>query len=71
MKERFPDYESKIKTLDEGIELKGYKYKSHYLAILKWAEKDGDASFMGGGSMKEKTLDEARAELFDFSAVEY
>lgn len=25
-----------IKTLDEGIELKGYKYKSHYLAILKW-----------------------------------
>ena len=25
-----------IKNLDEGIELKGYKYKSHYLAILKW-----------------------------------
>ena len=25
-----------IKELDEGIELKGYKYKSHYLAILKW-----------------------------------
>ena len=25
-----------IKTMDEGIELKGYKYKSHYLAILKW-----------------------------------
>jgi hypothetical protein len=29
-----------INTLDEGIELKGYKYKSHYLAILKWHEKD-------------------------------
>jgi hypothetical protein len=29
-----------IKTLDEGIELKGYKYKSHYLAILKWAGKE-------------------------------
>jgi 5-methylcytosine-specific restriction endonuclease McrA len=29
-----------IKKLDEGIELKGYKYKSHYLAILKWAEKE-------------------------------
>lgn len=25
-----------IKELDEGIEMKGYKYKSHYLAILKW-----------------------------------
>lgn len=27
-----------IKTLDEGIELKGYSYKSHYLAILKWSK---------------------------------
>lgn len=25
-----------IKRLDEGIELKGYKYKSHYLALRKW-----------------------------------
>nr|DAE10093.1 MAG TPA: replisome organizer [Siphoviridae sp. ctGuJ10] len=25
-----------IKTLDESIEMKGYKYKSHYLAIRKW-----------------------------------
>ena len=25
-----------IKTLDEAIEMKGYKYKSHYLAIRKW-----------------------------------
>lgn len=29
-----------ITTLDEGIELKGYRYKSHYLAILKWIEKE-------------------------------
>ena len=29
-----------IKELDEGIALKGYKYKSHYLAILKWESKD-------------------------------
>ncbi|MDH4127679.1 MAG: DUF4373 domain-containing protein [Spirochaetota bacterium] len=29
-----------IKKLDEGIELKGYKYKSHYLAILKWNKDD-------------------------------
>lgn len=29
-----------IKELDEGLELKGYKYKSHYLAILKWAGRE-------------------------------
>jgi len=29
-----------IKTLDEGIVLKGYTYKSHYMAIIKWSERD-------------------------------
>ena len=29
-----------IKTVDEGIEQKGYKYKNHYLTILKWREKE-------------------------------
>ena len=39
---RFGENESRrwIKTLDEGIEMKGYKYKNHYLAILKWAERE-------------------------------
>lgn len=37
LKSRFPDYEKQIQNLDTGIELKGYKYNSHYLAILKWA----------------------------------
>ena len=41
LKERFPtDWNERIQRLDSGIELKGYKYKSHYLAILKWSEKD-------------------------------
>lgn len=26
----------KVMDMDEAIEMKGYKYKSHYLAILKW-----------------------------------
>jgi hypothetical protein len=30
----------KVQQLDEGIELKGYKYRNHYLAINKWHEKD-------------------------------
>lgn len=42
LKDKFTDNISYwIKTLDEGIELKGYKYKSHYLAILKWESKNG------------------------------
>lgn len=41
LQEKFPnDYAQKIETLSEGLELKGYKYKSHYLAILKWARND-------------------------------
>lgn len=41
LQERFPtDYEEKINTLSEGLALKGYKYKSHYLAVLKWAKND-------------------------------
>lgn len=41
LKQKFPsDWESKIESLSEGIELKGYKYKNHYLAVLKWADRD-------------------------------
>ena len=41
LQEKFPnDYMQKIENLSEGIALKGYKYKSHYLAILKWARND-------------------------------
>ena len=31
-----------IGKLDEGIEMKGYKYKSHYLAILSWHRNEKD-----------------------------
>ncbi len=41
LKERFPDdYDEKINTLSEGLALKGYKYKSHYLAVIKWAQNE-------------------------------
>lgn len=32
--------QEKIKNMDESIEMKGYKYKSHYLAILNWDKRD-------------------------------
>lgn len=41
LREKFPhDYAERIENLSEGIARKGYKYKSHYLAILNWAKKD-------------------------------
>ena len=41
LQEKLPyDYEMWIETLSEGIARKGYKYKSHYLAILNWARND-------------------------------
>ena len=41
IQEKTGDVKKWIKILDEGIELKKYKYNSHYLAILKWYSKDG------------------------------
>lgn len=41
LQEKFPnDYEDRIETLSEGIARKGYKYQSHYLAILHWARNE-------------------------------
>ena len=41
LQEKFPhDYTERIENMSEGIARKGYKYKSHYLAILNWAKKD-------------------------------
>lgn len=40
LQERYHDWHERITEMDEAIERKGYKYKSHYLAILEWARKD-------------------------------
>lgn len=41
LKEKFPhDWTLRIENLSEGMARKGYKYKSHYLAILNWAKRD-------------------------------
>lgn len=36
LKEQYKNYEELITYLDEYIEMKGYKAKSHYLCIKKW-----------------------------------
>ena len=41
LKKRFGhSYMEKIEKLSSGIALRGYKYKSHYLALLKWFEAE-------------------------------
>lgn len=39
LQEDFANWEELIKYLDEYIEMKGYKAKSHYLCIRKWVVK--------------------------------
>lgn len=42
LREKLPkDWEKWIETFSEGLELKGYKYNNHYLAILQWEERSG------------------------------
>ena len=54
LKAKFPtDWEQRIKTLDEGIELKGYKYKNYYLAILSWAKKDAPKETQSKRGLRE------------------
>ena len=36
LKDKYENWEELIKYLDEYIEMKGYKAKSHYLCITKW-----------------------------------
>ena len=36
LKKEYENWEGLIKYLDEYIEMKGYKAKSHYLCIKKW-----------------------------------
>ena len=40
LKTKYQDWEERIVKLDEGIELKGYKYTNHYLAIIKWSRNE-------------------------------
>ena len=41
LREKLPnDWEKWIETFSEGLELKGYKYNNHYLAILQWEERN-------------------------------
>ncbi len=46
----------KTENLDEAIEQYGYKYKNHYLTILKWDKKNGTAKSNNTGSNTPKPV---------------
>jgi hypothetical protein len=58
------EYDSFIKYLDEYIEMKGAKYKSHYLAIKKWVI-DATRQHKPKDNGKQATKREYTKEEFD------
>lgn len=49
-----------ISTLNEGILLKGYKYKSHYMAILKWSKREGAPQYTAIKTETKEVLPEEK-----------
>lgn len=65
LKEEYENWEELIKYLDEYIEMKGYKAKSHYLCIKKWVvdavKKNSKKSSSGGMNDFKELMEEAKA----------
>lgn len=58
--ERFTDYAERIDYFSNRLEIKGYKYNSHYLAILEWAKKDKEANKSAERSYDTKDIKRQR-----------
>lgn len=63
LQNRFPNgkWLTKIREMDEAIERKGYKYKSHYLAILDWDRRDTEKRQKASGY--NQFMDELRGAV--------
>jgi len=64
LKGLYPDWELKIKNLDEGIERKGYVYKNHFLVITKWAANEKQKS-KGNKNIKDELSPERKQAYID------
>lgn len=62
LQNEYSNYEELIKYLDEYIEMKGYKAKSHYLCIKKWVL---DAVNKQTNINKQKTNKESILKKFE------
>lgn len=54
------DWQSRIENLSQGIELKNYKYKSHYLAIKRWAEREITNGFCGNNKKSSQCTEKPK-----------
>lgn len=61
LKKDYPNWEELIKYLDEYIEMKGYKAKSHYLCIKKWV-----VDAVKRENQKQNTIKQDFSKLEDF-----
>lgn len=58
LKDKYENWEELIKFLDEYIEMKGYKAKSHYLCIIKWVIKAVDEQNKKNNNQNKNTFNE-------------
>lgn len=64
LKLKFPgDYAERIQKMDSGIEMKGYKYKNHYLALLNWAKNDEKWAVDSKKSVNNDTFEAAAKRM--------
>ncbi len=63
LKTKFGNWEELIKKLDEGIEMKGYKYKSHYLAIVNvWSKNQPKSQTHPNRGVRRQTVNLSEEE---------
>lgn len=64
LKEEYQNWEELIKYLDEYIEMKGYKAKSHYLCIKKWVvEAVNKERSRSNGSNRRNIADKVQSDV--------
>ena len=64
------DTQKAIKLLDEAIEMKGYKYKSHNLAIRKWVMQEVKRQKSNSGKSRDYTEQELNSAFTNLDEVE-
>lgn len=64
------DTQKAIKLLDEAIEMKGYKYKSHNLAIRKWVMQEVKKQKGSSGKSRDYTEQELNNAFTNLDEVE-
>lgn len=54
LKDKYSDFQERLDYFSSRLEMKGYKYKSHYLAFLSWNKEDKNTSSFSLEEIKAK-----------------